>query len=527
MALSFRRRKKAVTNGTVAILGPSLERGQHDDTAIVSTKRSLTFRELDKLSSRVANALVTFGIKRQERVALMISDRPAFIYVYLGVMKAGGVPVGINVRAAPDDLAYKLNDSESRLLVSETLFLPVYQEAESNVAHPPKVLLVDQQEPDVPSVEAFIADASDVFEPVAMKMTDMAFWVYSSGTSGNPKAVVHRVSTLYAEDRFVSEILGVGPGDRLFCSSKLFFAFPLGHCFFSALRQGATTILFEGWSSPNNITDMVERHKPTVMFSVPAFFSLLLREKAADHPAYKTVRHFIAAGESLPRNVFNRWFQATGHPILEGIGATETIHMFLSNSPADFVPGTCGKPTPGTRVRLVGDDGRDVTEPGLPGILWVRMDSLATEYWGLDDMSREAFADGWYCTGDMFVCDPKGHYHYQGRNDDMLKISGQWVSPVEIEEIVRQSPELDDAAVVGIPNDDGLVRLALFLAPHNPKFDRATLERDLQRTLKGHLSIYKCPRRFFYLDQLPRTSTGKVQRYLLRQIAADQIGITF
>ncbi len=525
MALMFRRRKTKSINGALAILSPPLKRGQENDLAIISTKRSLTFGELDRLSSRFANALVTNGLKHQERVILMISDRPAFIYTYLGIMKAGGVPVAINMRSAPDDLAFKIADSDSRLLLTETQFLQVYLSSLEKIEKTPQVIMVDGEAENCHPIETFMEGARETFEPVHMKPDDMAFWVYSSGTTGQPKAVVHPISTLLSEDFFMSKTLGVGPGDRIFCSSKLFFAFPLGHCFFSALQQGAATILYDGWSSSENITEMVEKFHPTVMLSVPTFYSMLLRDNCATKQIFKDIKWYVAAGESLPVHVFGQWLKKTGHPILEGIGSTETIRLFLANTPGDFAPGACGKPTPGTDVKLIADNDMEITEPGIPGALWVKLESLASKYWNLEDKSAVTFEGGWYNTGDMFLKDAAGNYRHQGRNDDMLKISGQWVSPTEIENIVMLNPALDDAAVVGIPNTEGLIRLALFLAPHDPKVDREKLEQDVQETLKENLSIYKCPRRFFYLDQLPRTATHKIQRFLLKQIATDQMGL--
>ncbi|MCW9034876.1 MAG: benzoate-CoA ligase family protein [Rhodospirillales bacterium] len=523
MTLRFRRRKAPIINGATAILSPSLERGQENDLAIISQRRNLTYGELDKLSNRFANALVANGLKFQDRVILMISDRPAFIYTYLGIMKAGGVPVAINMRAAPDDLAYKLADSESKLLLTETQFHQVYISAKEKIETLPQIIMVDGEAKDSISIEAFMEATSEVFEPVPMKADDMAFWVYSSGTTGLPKAVVHNIATLLSRDLFMSETLGIGPGERVFCSSKLFFAFPLGHCFFSALQQGATTILYDGWSSSESITEMVEKYHPTVMFSVPTFYSMLLRDGCASQQVFKNIKWYVAAGESLPPSVFAQWIKKTGHPILEGIGATETIHMFLANTPGDFVPGVCGKPTPKTEVKLLDEIGEEVTHMGIPGVLWVKRDSIAHKYWNLEEKTTLAFKGRWYCTGDVFIKDAMGNFRHQGRNDDMLKISGQWVSPIEIENIVKLNPALNDAAVVGIPNADGHIRLALFLAPHDPNVDRANLETDIQDTLKANLSIYKCPRRFFYLDDLPRTATDKVQRYLLKQIATDQM----
>jgi benzoate-CoA ligase len=238
-------------------------------------------------------------------------------------------------------------------------------------------------------------------------------------------------------------------------------------------------------------------------------------------PAFKEVRYFMSAGEKLPRSLFDSWKAQTGRPILDGIGATETCFCFIMNRPTRMKPGTCGVPSPGTDAKLIAEDGSLVTEPDRQGVLWVRLVSVANSYWNLDKLTGTVFKDGWYCTNDMFTFDAEGFYEYQGRADDMLKISGQWVSPSEIEEHVLKHPKVSEAAVVGVPNEDGLVRLALFMVAPQVS-DRPVFEKELQDTLIASLSIYKCPRRVFYVDAMPVTATGKLQRYALRQIALNE-----
>jgi benzoate-CoA ligase len=330
---------------------------------------------------------------------------------------------------------------------------------------------------------------------------------------------VHGQRTVFTAPEVMGKVLGVGPGDRVFASSKLFFAFSLGHVLFATLHLGATAVLYAGWPDVEAVAEVIAQHRPTIVLSVPTFYRNMLRERVAEQPAFKEVRYFLSAGEKLPRALFDRWHAATGRPILEGIGATETCFLFLANRPDRMNPGTCGVPTPGTEVKLIGEDGARVTEPLQPGVLWVKMAAVASGYWNLDERTRAAFQDGWYCTGDMFTFDAEGWYEYQGRADDMLKISGQWVSPAEIEEFVLKHPMVSEAAVVGVPNEDGLVRLALFLVAPKVGPDRITFERELQEQLVASLSIYKCPRRMFYVDQMPLTATGKLQRHALRQIA--------
>lgn len=511
-------------NAATALLAPSLTAGRGGDPAILFGKRTITYAELDRESSRFGNAFLAAGLERGDRVLLMVGDRPDFLFAYLGAMKAGGVAVGLNVRLAADDLAFVIDDSGARLLVIDEMFLPLYEQAAARTVNKPLVAVADRHCAGYRGLQELLVGQPDNLVAATMDPDDMAFWLYTSGTTGRPKGAVHRHRMVLAADRFLGGVLGVGPGDRLFCSSKLFFAFALGHCLIGALRLGATVILYEGWPSPEAIAEVVETHRPTLLFSVPTFYRNLLRDGIAESQAFRGVRHFVSAGEKLPESIFERWLMATDKPIIEGIGATETVFLFLANRPHDYRPGSCGRPTPGTEVQLRDEEGRAVNETGVPGLLWVRIDSLAARYWQQPERTEAAFHDGWYCTGDIFVLDEDGVYHHQGRGDDMLKVSGQWVSPAEIEEQVLRHPGISDAAVVGVPNADGLVRLTLFAVPNDPHADTEALTEDVRQSLMGALSIYKCPRRIVLIDQMPRTATGKIQRFLLRQMVADQIG---
>jgi benzoate-CoA ligase len=363
----------------------------------------------------------------------------------------------------------------------------------------------------------------DSLEPAALAPEDMALWMYTSGTTGRPKGVVHRQRALPGAPRFLGGVLGVGAGDRLFATSKLFFAFSLGHCLLASLQLGAATVLLEGWPSAEAVADVVARHRPTVLFSVPTLYRNLLRDGQAAREPFREVRHYVAAGERLPESVFADWRAATGRPILEGVGATETLMMFLANRPDRCRPGASGLPAPGTEVRLVDDAGQTIADADQAGVAWVRSDGVAAGYWNQPEAMAAAFRDGWYRTGDMFTRDADGWLHHQGRGDDMLKISGQWVSPAEIEERVLRNPQVAEAAVVGVADRDGLTRLALCLVPADSATDRCALEAEITATLTAGLSVYKCPRRFLYVDELPRTATGKVQRFVLREMAANRL----
>jgi benzoate-CoA ligase family protein len=507
-----------------SILGPPLARGQHADTALMFEGGAVTYAELENCANRAGNALASLGVRLGDRVLLVVSDRPEFYYVYLGLLKIGAIPVALNLRLSAGDLERIFNDSGARVVVTDMLFFDIVSGAAENAATPPQLIVSDDRAPGALALAEIMAGASDVLDSIPRLPDDPAFWMYTSGTTGQPKAAIHCQRTIDVADGYLGEVLGVGPGDRVFCSSKLFFAFAFSHCFISAMRLGATAVLYSGWPTVEAIADLVAEHRPTVLLSVPTFFRNLLASGAADGEAFKAVRHYISAGEKLPASLFDRWQAKTGQPIKDGVGATETCFLFLANRGGEYRPGSCGVPTPGTEVKLIDERGDLVTEADHPGIMWVKMRSVAAGYWNRDENTRVAFNDGWYCTGDMFTRDKDGWYSHEGRGDDMLKISGQWVSPAEIEEHVLKIPGVDNAAVVGVPNEDGLIRLALFLVAPQGSTGTEALETEIRETLTSNLSIYKCPRRVFFVDDLPVTGSGKVRRFQLREMAERHAG---
>jgi len=307
---------------------------------------------------------------------------------------------------------------------------------------------------------------------------------------------------------------GFGRGERVFSSSKLFFTFALGHVLIGALRTGCTIILYDGWPDGAAIAATVERFRPSIMLSVPAFYRILLQDNLACSPGFAGVRTYLSAGESLPPSLYQRWLEATGVAIVEGIGATETIFMMIGGTPAEHRAGATGKPLPYAETRLIGIDGEEVTRPDGEGILWARMGSLCRGYWQMPEKTRAAFQDGWFRTGDVFTIDGEGWWQHQGRADDLVKVSGQWVSPAEIEECATSVPGILEALVVGAENEDGLVRLSMFLVAGGGEPEE--IKRQVQDKLLATLAKYKCPRRVVFIDAIPRTATGKARRFRLR-----------
>jgi benzoate-CoA ligase family protein len=512
------------SNGADILLAVAEEQGLMGQAAIMTAERSVTYGELAEKACQYGHALRSLGVGRQDRVLLVIEDRPEMFFAYLGAMKIGAVPVALNLRLSDSELGFIIEDSACKIIISEEDYIGVCLAACENVDASPVVMEMGTSSGRVVSLDDLANGQPKELESVQLGPEDMALWMYTSGTTGTSKGAVHQIKSLDRVGRYLGPVYGAQPGDKVFCSSKLFFAFSLGHSLLATLRLGATAILHAGWPSAEAIASVINEFRPNLVFSVPTMYRNLLADGSAEGDGFKAVRHYISAGEHLPERVYREWQAVTGHPIHGGIGATETLMMFIANRPDSTYPDSTGTPLPETEIRLVSDDGIEIIEPGLPGVVWVKSDSLAAGYWNQSDNTAAVFKDGWYRTGDVFIKNLDGYYFYQARDDDMLKISGQWVSPTEVDEYVLQLPDVFEAATIGIENEKGLVRLALCLVTEDPGVDRDALQTKIIDHLTENLSVYKCPRRFVYLDEMPKTTTGKIQRFKLRLFARDQIG---
>lgn len=506
-------------NAADEIIGRPMRQGLGERTAILCADRVVSFSQLDAEVNRCGHALRELGVQRGDRVLFLMDDSPELVAAYLGTLRIGAVAVALNVRLAARDLSYIIEHSECRVICVDAHFFDLYESAAASLASAPTVVKVGggATAPCLSYAE-IVAPRSAQLDSVMVDPEEVGFWLYSSGTTGKPKAVMHPHRSVIAADCLERECLGIGPGDRVFTTSKIFFGFALGHSLMGGIQCGATIILSPAWPEPKLIMDTVEKHRPTVLFSTPVMYRNLLREGAPMQPAFRAIRFFVAAGEKLPESLYDDWLELCGTPILDGVGASETVFLFLLNPPGDSKGGSSGKPVRWAKLRLVDDDGRDITEPNHPGQIAIQTSCQFVGYWKQADLTERALRDGWYFPGDMFEFDAEGRWCHLGRADDMLKVSGQWVSPAEIEACALTVPEVMDAAVVGFPNADGLTRIALFVMPRNEETDKVALEQALLATFKSTLSIYKCPRTIRFVDDLPRTATGKTQRFRLREM---------
>ncbi|WP_286940119.1 benzoate-CoA ligase family protein [Achromobacter sp. UBA4530] len=489
--------------------------------AYIDDTRQLTYGDLAERVARMAGALRNLGLRREERILLLMQDTADWPVVFLGALHAGVVPVAVNTLLTADDYAYIIAHSRVRAVFVSGALLPVLQSALAQAPADIEHLVVSQPGANLPDgaheFESLLAAAP--LAPAARTLSDeIAFWLYSSGSTGKPKGVVHTHGNLWhTAELYAKPVLGIREDDVAFSAAKLFFAYGLGNGLTFPLSVGATVVLMAERPTPQAVFQRLVRHRPTVFYGVPTLYASMLA--SPDLPAREQVamRVCTSAGEALPRDIGERFTRHFGCEILDGIGSTEMLHIFISNRAGQLRYGTTGKPVPGYEVQLRDDNGAPVA-PGAIGDLYIKGPSAALMYWNNRDKTRQCFLGDWLKSGDKYVCDPDGYYTYAGRSDDMIKVSGQYVSPVEVENILIQHEAVLEAAVIGVPDHDGLVKTKAYVVL------RAGFEPDaqtgvaLQHYVKQHLAPFKYPRQIDFLEELPKTATGKIQRFRLRAL---------
>jgi benzoate-CoA ligase family protein len=497
----------------------------------------VTYRELDELAWQAAAALVAAGIRAEERILLCMADSPELLALFLGGLYIGAVPVPVSTMATAADLTALAIDSRARFLAVSSEFAAVAAGAAS--AGPVREVVVAGQtgdlapllaaarprtSPRVRTLRGFLAAAgpADLAAARGAEPTladSPAFWLYTSGTTGTPKAAMHRHGSLRTTAlTYAADVLGIGPGDVCYSAAKFFFAYGLGNTLTFPFSVGGRAILDQARATPARLASVLGAARPTLFFGAPTVYAAML---AADLPAgtFASVRLGVSAGESFPADLYKRFTGRFGLEVLDGIGSTEALHIFLSNRPGRVRPGTTGEVVPGYELRIEDPDGNEV--PGSePGSLYVKGDSIATGYWCRSEVSRRVFRGEWLRTGDIYARDADGFYTCLGRSDDVLKAGGLWVSPGEVETRLREHPDVEQAVVVAIPDSDGLdkpVACVVVAAGTQPTED------ELIAFCRAGLSAFKRPRRVLFLPEFPLTATGKVQRFRLREHALAQI----
>jgi benzoate-CoA ligase family protein len=497
-----------------------LREGRGGNVAIYYRDEQITYAELVPKVNQAGNALKDLGVEIENRVMLMLPDCPELVYCYLGAMKIGAVPVPVNTLGSPKDYAYFLNDSRAKVVILSEDTLPKIDAIKNELRYLQKIVVAGREREGALSLERILARASTALEAERTSKDDMALWMYTSGTTGVPKAVVHlHHDLLHYIVPICDEILQATEKDRVFVTSKMFFAYSRNHSLELPLTCGAATILVPDWPNPQTVFETIEKYKPTLFFSVPTFYNNLLKEAESSNSTYdlSSVRACFSAGEPLPEDIYLRWKARFGLPIINGVGSTDSGGICISSPPDQIKPGSSGKLLPGFEGKLLSEVGEDVP-CGEVGVLWLKNDGVASVYWNKHQRSKEVFQGPWFNTGDLFYQDNDGYLWYQGRADDMMKVSGQWVSPVEIENVLLQHAAVNECGIVGAPDQSGLLKVKAFIVLNEGYRSSSELENDLKDFVRGKMAHFKAPRWVQFLPSLPRTTTGKLQRHKLRQL---------
>ena len=508
-------------NAAGVLVDVHMTEGRADKTAILCGDEAVSYRQLFERVNRLGNALLELGVRSEERVAFLLPDSPPWAYVFFGAMKIGAVAVPLNTLLTPKDYEYLLNDSRAQVLVVHDSLLGQINPIRDKLRHLKHLIVSGKPGPSDLSLAELTERASPELTPFDTSKDDTAFWLYSSGTTGSPKGTIHLHHDMIVEaDYFAQMTLGLTSDDVSFSVAKLFFAYGLGNGLYFPLRTGGTTILLPDRPVPEKVFEVVERYRPTVFYGVPtSYVSLLHDAEKSGRTSLGRVRMCVSAGETLPRHIFLSWRDRFHVEILDGIGSTEILHIFISNRPGKAKAGSTGQVVPGYEAKIVDDDGYELPA-GQVGTLMIRGESVAAGYWNKHEATKRTFCGEWINTHDKFMVDQDGYFWYAGRTDDMMKVSGQAVWPTEVEGILQGHPAVLESGVTGAADESGLLKPVAYVVLKPGLEATPELAHQLQEFVKHNTSPHKYPRAVIFLDVLPKTATGKIKRFELRERAA-------
>ena len=509
-------------NFAADVLKRNLDAGRANKPAYIDPRGTWTYGQLADRVARFGEVLRGLDVRREERILLCLLDTIDWPTAFLGAIKAGVIPVPVNTLMTEADYRFMLADSRARILVVSEVLYPKFKDLIASATDLVHVIVSGDDAQGHQSFEDLLQKAKPADVTAPTTRDDMCFWLYTSGSTGQPKGAVHIQSDLrLTDDLYGGPIVGLTESDLCYSVAKLFFAYGLGNALTFPLSAGATTVLMPERPTPDSVAALLRQHPVTVLFAVPTFYAAFLASPAAPQKSEVKLRSCVSAGEALPPDVGRRWSERYGADILDGLGSTEMLHIFLSNRPGDVKYGTSGKPVPGYEVRLVDEEGRPV-KPGEMGELQVRGPTSAIMYWNNREQSRTTFLGEWTRSGDKYVQDEDGYYVYCGRRDDMLKVGGIYVSPFEVEGALSTHPDVLEVAVVAWCDEEQLVKPKAFVVLKSACQPSDALARGLQEHCKSKLAPYKYPRWIEFRSDLPKTATGKIQRFKLRAESSEQ-----
>jgi benzoate-CoA ligase family protein len=498
------------------IVDQNLEAGRAEKVAIHCGDEQVTYGELARRINHFGHALKGLGVRQEERVLLVLNDTPSFPTAFFAAIRIGAVPIPVNTLLQADDYRYFVENSRARAVVTDLEHYEKVRGGLEGYAEPIELILTNGRAEGAQILEDLLESGEDELTPANTHKDDPAFWLYSSGSTGKPKGAVHLHHDMnYTCETYARHVLEVNDSDTVFSASKLFHAYGLGNGISFPYWAGASTVLHPGKPAPQAVLETIQRYKPTLFFSVPTLYNAILNHPGAADYDLSSIRLCASAAEALPPGVWRRWKETFGLTILDGIGSTEMLHIFLSNTLDAIKPGSSGKPVPGYEAKILGEDGYPV-KPGEAGYLSVKGDSAAAYYWRNHEKTKATIRGEWLFAGDWYRVDEDGFYWYEGRSDDMIKVGGLWVSPVEIESTLLDHPAVVEAAAVGVPVE-GLTRVKAYVILREGHEGSEVLVEELQTWCKDRLKRYQFPHIVDFVEDLPKTVTGKIQRYKLRE----------